>query len=135
MGSPVDHSHLQRLSINTFYTVRLVPSGHWRGLLPNPTALTSLQLINTSVYGWREAALQLTHLQSLQITDVKSKDTSESHIPGQHLGLLQQLTYLGLYGEGAVTAVALQQLSHLSQLQELKVASAVWADADRTAWS
>jgi Leucine-rich repeat (LRR) protein len=129
MGSPVDHNHLQVLSINTSYTVRLAPSsGQWRGLLPNPTALTSLQLINTSVYGWREAALQLTGLQSLHITDVKVKDTPEPHIPGQHLGLLQQLTYLGLKGEGAVTTVALQQLSSLPQLKELTLASALWAD-------
>ena len=128
MGSPLNHSRLQALSISTTWTVRLAAAGQWRGLLQDATALTTLNLNNTSIYGWPEAAVQLTGLKSLAVSAVKSKDPGEPHVPGQHLGLLQQLTCLKLKDDDAVTAAALQQLSRLSKLQELCLAGADWAD-------
>jgi hypothetical protein len=131
MGSPLDHSHLQALDIDhTTWTVRLTASGQWRGLLQDPTALTTLKLSSVSIYGWREAAAQLTSVKHLEIYTAQSKDPDDPHIPGKHLGFLQQLTCLDLIGQGTVTAAALQPLSRLPNLQELCLGFATWAEED-----
>ena len=109
MGSLLDHSRLQALSISATWTVRLTASGKWKGLLQHPTALTTLYLGNISIYGWAEAAAQLTNLKSLTISAVKSRDPIGSN--------LRSLTIAnsGMSGKGAQG----QLLQHLGRMKHL----------------
>jgi hypothetical protein len=82
--------------------------------------LTSLQIADAWLHGWAAAAPLLTSLKHLSLDGVLSNDPSEPHIPGKHLSLLQQLTYLQLVMWPSVTAATMAELSSLSRLQELR---------------
>lgn len=116
---------MEELSISTTgtYTVRLAACGKWWGLLQRSPHLTSLEIADAWLHGWPAAEPLLTSLKHLSLDRVLSEDYhTDSHIPGKHLSLLQQLTYLQLAMWPSVTAATMAELSSLSRLQELRLA-------------